>query len=76
MKIRASVMRVQRDGTIVSDYSRGAWSLELFDCWLACFGEDFRQRYGATWAVGYGRDKMWWYYPPPKNPWAPGAGGE
>lgn len=57
------VMRLRRDGTMISDPS--GWTVTAFGdrYWVACFREDWRRRYPTTWAVGIGRTHVWWYEP-------------
>lgn len=61
------VLRMNRDGTIISDSS--GWSVTMFNgtFWFAVFGPDWRKRYRPTMAVGYCNTHVWWYTPLPKR---------
>lgn len=63
IRYRPFIMRVRRDGTIISDSS--GWLVSLFGdrCWIARFGAEWRERYPWTWACGCGRDRVWFYTP-------------
>jgi hypothetical protein len=62
---RPNVLRMLKDGRTIIDHSKGAWTIVAFDgrWWLAHMGEDWVRRYGHTWAIGKGRDHVWWYEP-------------
>jgi hypothetical protein len=66
ISIAARVFRLKRDGTMIMDTGPGAWSLSLFDLWVARFSNDWRNRYPTTWAVGYGSKHIWFYSPSEK----------
>lgn len=64
-KAKAGVLRMLKDRTIISDNSKGAWTIEWGTLWLSCMGEDWRSHYPSTYVAGIGNDpaKVWWYIP-------------
>jgi hypothetical protein len=60
--IRLGVFRMLRDGTLLSDSSRDAFTVAIGCAWVARFGEDWRAKYPTTWAAGLG-SRVWYYTP-------------
>lgn len=59
----SGIMRLRRDGTMIADAGGHLVSIWWEHIWLARFSDEWRDRYGTTWAFGYGRDAMWFYTP-------------
>lgn len=61
------VMRLRRNGQMISDPD--GWTITLLNdnVWIARFGKGWRERYPTTWAVGYKRSHVWFYEPRGKH---------
>ena len=64
VRVRPGVLRMlrTRPSTMITDNGRGAWTVTWASLWVGRMSDEWRERYGSTWACG-DDSHAWYYYP-------------